>query len=115
MPKRTNLFQDVVAIIQRHLAGDADVEESAELTDALTGDICEVDVVIRGRTGGHEVVVSVEASKPARPATVEWVREMIGKRQHLETNKLGVRARDQGSLLLLEASRKRWRRDFRAA
>lgn len=88
MPKRTNLFQSVVAIIQRHIAGDAEVEESAELTDALTGDVCEVDVVIRGRTGGHDVTVSIEASKTARPATVEWVREMIGKHEHLETNKL---------------------------
>ena len=88
MPRRSNLFQDVVGIIHRHMAGEATVEESAMLEDRLTGEEQEVDVVIRGRTGQHETVVSVEATARRRKADVSWVREMVGKHQHLPTNKL---------------------------
>jgi hypothetical protein len=34
--KRTNVFQEVVAIIQEHLAGDASVEESGMLVHRYT-------------------------------------------------------------------------------
>jgi hypothetical protein len=34
MPRRSNLFQDVVAIIHRHMAEGATVEESAMLLNA---------------------------------------------------------------------------------
>ena len=43
MPKRSNLFQDVVAIIHQHMAGDAEVVESAMLPNAGAGGQTEVD------------------------------------------------------------------------
>ena len=88
MPKRRNLFQDVVEIIHRHMSVDAVVESPAMLQHKATGKEREVDVVIRSSVGGHEVVVSVEATAKGRPATVEWVEQMLGKHRELPTNKL---------------------------
>jgi hypothetical protein len=86
VPKRTNLFQKVVAIIHRHLAsGDAEVEESAILVDRRTDQEREVDVAITQRVAGHEAVVSVEATAAGRKATVQWVEQQVAKHADLPT------------------------------
>ena len=95
MPKRTNLFQEVVEIIHRHMAGEAEVESPALLPSGSTGDLREVDVVIRGNQAGHEVIVSVEAIARSRKAAVGWVEEMVGKHDDLPTSKL-VLVSDKG-------------------
>jgi hypothetical protein len=88
MPKRSNLFQEIVAIIHRHMAGDAKVEESAMLTDRRTGQEREVDVTITQEVAGHEVIVAVEATASGRKATVEWVDQMAAKHEDLPTSEL---------------------------
>lgn len=88
MPKRTNLFQEVVAIVHRHMAGDAEVEESALLPHSITGDLREVDVVIRSQVGGYEVVVGIEATAAGRAADVGWVEQLVKKHEGLPTHKL---------------------------
>jgi hypothetical protein len=88
MPRRTNVFQEVVAIIHSHMAEGATVEQSAMLVNRLTKRKREVDVVIRTNAATHEVVVGVEATKGGRMATVEWVECNIGKHQNLPTDKL---------------------------
>lgn len=88
MPRRTNLFQDVVAIIHRHMAGEAEVEESGLLVNRLTGDPREVDVVIRSQVAGHPVTVAVEATSGRRRANVEWIERMVGKHRNLPTDRL---------------------------
>ena len=88
MPKRTNIFQEVVAIIHEHMAGDAVVQESAELPHRVTGKLREVDVVIRSTVAGHDVIVSVEATAGGRKADTEWVERMIQKHRNLPTSKL---------------------------
>jgi hypothetical protein len=88
VPKRTNVFQEVVAIIQDHMAGDATVEESALLTHSVTGEPREVDVVLRSTVAGHEVIVSVEATARGRKADTTWVEAMIEKHRNLPTSKL---------------------------
>jgi hypothetical protein len=37
VPKRTTFFQDVVVVVHRHLAPEAEIEESAMLIDRHTG------------------------------------------------------------------------------
>ena len=64
MPERTDLFQEVVEIVHRHMAGDAAVEASAMLMNRRTGVRMEVDTVIRTKAAGYEIVVSVEAIGP---------------------------------------------------
>lgn len=88
MPKRTNLFQEVVEIIHRHMAGDLPVESPAMLRHKVTGKNREVDVVIRSNVAGQEVVVAVEATAKGRAADVQWVEQMLEKHHHLPTNKL---------------------------
>ena len=58
------------------------------LTNRLTGEQREVDVVVRTKTAGHEVLVAVEATAGGRKATAPWVEGMIGKHKNLPTDKL---------------------------
>jgi hypothetical protein len=88
MPQQTNLFQEVVEIIHRHMAEDATVEASAMLPSRSTGALREVDVAIRAKQAGHEVIVSVEAISRSRKAARPWVDEMVGKHADLPTSKL---------------------------
>lgn len=88
MPQRTNLFQEVVEILHRHMAGDAMVEASAMLPSRSTGALREVDVAIRAKQAGHEVIVSVEAVDRSRKADRPWVDSMVGKHADLPTSKL---------------------------
>lgn len=88
MPKRSNLFQEVVAIIHRHMAGDASVEESAMLVDRRTGQEREVDVTITQTVGAYEVIVSVEATARGRKADIKWVDAMVGMHEDLPTSEL---------------------------
>lgn len=88
MPKRTNVFQEVVAIVHRHMADDATVQESEMLVDRVSGQEREVDAVIRGSTANYEIIVSVEANARSRRASVEWVEQLIGKHGTLPTNQL---------------------------
>lgn len=88
MPRRTNIFQEVVAIIHRHMAPGAEVTESAEFRHALTNRLREVDVAITSKVAGHEVIVCVEATKTGRRADATWVEQQVGKHRHLPTSKL---------------------------
>jgi hypothetical protein len=88
MPERTNLFQQVVAIIHSHMADNATVEESAMLLDAESGVDREVDVVITSSVAGHTVVVGVEATAKGRQADVKWVEGELAKHASLPTDKL---------------------------
>lgn len=88
MPQRTNLFQQTIPMVHEHLAGDATVEESAMLPQRTTGELREVDVVIRSLVAGHEVVVSVEARAASRKADLPWVESMIAKHADLPTSQL---------------------------
>lgn len=90
MPKRSNVFQETVAIIQTHFSGEATVTESGILTDRLTGQEREVDVVVEGTLGMNPVIVGIEATAIGRPATVEWVEQLIEKHRHLPTDRLVI-------------------------
>lgn len=88
MPVRSTLLQRVAFQVHRQLAAAAQVEESSLLPDRMTGQLREVDVVIRSRVGLHEVILSIECRDHARKATVEWVEQMATKHQFLPTSKL---------------------------
>lgn len=88
MPPRSTLIQRVVFQIQRQLASDAKVEESACLLDRSSGLRREVDVVVRRKVGEHEVIIAVECRDHRRKATVEWVEQMAMKHDALPTSKL---------------------------
>jgi hypothetical protein len=64
------------------------VEASAMLPSQSTGALREVDVVIRAKQAGHDVIVSVEAMARSRKADRTWVDLMVGKHADLPTSKL---------------------------
>lgn len=79
MPIRSNRFQKLVYMIERQLAGQADVKQSVEIPDGDTGKRREVDVVIMVTSGRHRLKIGVEAvsGKGGTP----WVESMICKHQ----------------------------------
>ncbi len=88
MPPRSNLFQRLIRDLHAQLASNCSIIESAMLIDRLSGDAREVDIVLRSVVGGYELVVSIECRDRSRPATIEWVEQMIEKHNSLPTNKL---------------------------
>lgn len=88
MPKRTNAFQELAAILHTKLAPGWKVSESLLLTDAVTGDLREVDVVAQARVGIYELCISIECRDHKRPTDVIWVESMAKKHEHLPTSKL---------------------------
>ena len=94
MPARSNDFQRLVFLVKKVLAPtNATVTESKFLTDRMTGERCEVDVCIEDEFTGHSRTLCVEVRDRSRPASVEWVREMRGKHQHLPTDRLVLASR----------------------
>lgn len=88
MPKRSNEFQQLIYSIQHRVADGATVTESKFLIDRQTGDEVEVDIAIQSIVNGFPITISIEVRDRGRPATIEWVRESIGKHATLPTNKL---------------------------
>jgi hypothetical protein len=76
MPKKTNQFQELVALIERSLAPqDARVTESA----LLSGDQREIDVLIESKTGAFTMKVAVEAKDERRKMDIVRFESLIGK------------------------------------
>lgn len=105
LPRRSNLFQDIVGIIHRHMAGNATVTESALLMNRTTGKEREVDVVIMGETAGHKVTIAVEATSRGRRADVPWVEQMLESMQIFPPTSLCLSPR-----VALRIKRRHWQR-----
>lgn len=88
MPKRSNGFQKLIALVNKQLAGHAHTEESVLLTDAITGEFREVDVLIKASIADYETRLAVECIDWKRKADVTWVEKMFQKHQNLPTDKL---------------------------
>jgi Restriction endonuclease len=88
MPKRSNSFQQLIYSIQHNISNDSVVNESEFLIDRQTNGEVEVDIVIETVVNDISLIISIEVRDRKRPATVEWIRECIGKHATLPTNKL---------------------------
>jgi hypothetical protein len=88
MPKRSNLFQDVVVAVHERLSPGAEIQSSALLPHRSTGEMREVDVVVRGAIAGQPVLVAIEATASSRRATLPWVEQLVQKHAELPTSKL---------------------------
>lgn len=88
MPKRHNVFQDLMASIHQQLAAPCRMVESEMLQDAVSGQTREVDLVIRSTIADYELVISVECTDKKRPVSVVWVEQMCAKHRDLPTHKL---------------------------
>lgn len=88
MPKRTNAFQELVAIIHSRLGNGWIVTESMFLPDGITGEMREVDVVAKATVANYDLYISVECRDHRRPADVTWIESMAKKHESLSTSKL---------------------------
>lgn len=88
MPKRSNDFQKLVALINGCLHDSRKVEESALLRDKTSGAEREVDILVSSEIADVSVNMSIEVRDRARKADVIWVEQMYAKHSHLSTDKL---------------------------
>lgn len=88
MPRRSNSFQRLVALINTNLAGVTQVEESAMLPDSVTGCQREVDILITSQVAGYIVRIGIEVIATNRKADSPWIERMKAKHDNLPTDKL---------------------------
>jgi hypothetical protein len=94
MPRRTNEFQRLIALIEAQLAPDAVVRESVLLRDGKSGQQREVDLLIEAASGVHTIRIAVECQDRSRSATAEWIDQLHGKYRDLEVDKVIAVARE---------------------
>lgn len=86
MPRRSNEFQHLVAMLTALSSDGAAVHESVELIEIASTETREVDVVAIGEVAGHQTVVCIECRDWKRPQTVEWVEQACTKFDDLGAN-----------------------------
>jgi len=63
MPKRTNPFQQLIAMVVELLENGSVVTESVEYRDPAANNLREVDItVVRGQLGGKPVRIGIECT-----------------------------------------------------
>lgn len=88
MPKRTNAFQDLIALLESQLApAEARIFESKLLLDLRTGEEREVDIVIEGMIGHHPVRIGIEVIDHSRKASTPWIESIAQKHADLQIDK----------------------------
>ncbi len=88
MPKRTNSFQRLVALLNKVLGASARVTESAMVSDKVAQTLREVDVLIESEEAGYPVRIAIEVSSTGRKADAPWVEKMRAKHADLDTDVL---------------------------
>ena len=79
MPKRTNDFQVLIALVERQLAASGvRVVESDILADRLTGELREVDVWVHATVSGKDVTLAPECRDHKRKADQTWIDTLRG-------------------------------------
>jgi len=94
MPRRTNSFQELIALIERKLAPTgAQVTESAMVPETLSGKLREIDILIKCTVGIREVLVGIECRDHNRKADIQWIEQARGKFDVLPIDKRVVVSR----------------------
>lgn len=75
MPKRSNEFQRLVAMLTMLTSDGATVYESVEVMEIASQERREVDVVAFGNVAGHQSTVFIECRDWKRPQDVQWVEQ----------------------------------------
>lgn len=86
MPKRSNEFQRLVALLTMVKSDGAIVRESVEIETLDGGRKRETDVVAVGAVAGHRTVVAIEARDTKRKQDVLWVEQAKTKFERLGAN-----------------------------
>lgn len=86
MPKRSNEFQRLIALLTMAKSDGAIVHESVEIETLDGGKKREIDVVAVGAVAGHRTVVAIEARDTKRKQDVLWVEQAKTKFERLGAN-----------------------------
>ncbi len=86
MPKRSNDFQRLIAMLTQLTSGGAAVHESVEVLEIASGQRREVDVVALGEVAGHQTTVFIECRDWQRKQDVQWVEQARTKFDDLGAN-----------------------------
>lgn len=80
MPKRTNDFQKLVALVQMALAPDGAVVRESQLMDSQGAiEAREIDVLIDTKVGDYRIKIAVEAKDEGRPMDSTKFEAIMGK------------------------------------
>lgn len=94
MPRRTNTFQELIELIERQLAPTgAHVINSAMVPETLSGNLREIDILIKCTVGVREVMVGIECRDHHRKADIQWIEQARGKFDVLPIDKRVVISR----------------------
>jgi hypothetical protein len=86
MPKRSNEFQRLVAMLTMLKSDGATVHESVEVMEIASQERREVDVVAFGKVAGHQSAVFIECRDWKRPQDIQWVEQARTKFDDLAAN-----------------------------
>jgi hypothetical protein len=106
MPKRTNDFQRLIAMLAELLGEGAVVEESRMLTELDSDHQREVDVCIEGTFAGHHTLIGIECRDHDRKQDVSFVESMHAKHSHLPTDILILASSSGFTKLAVERAKK---------
>jgi hypothetical protein len=85
VPKRTNLFQRVIATVYEHQS-ESPVAESKLMFDPKAGTDREVDVIVTETVAGEKITVGVEATALSKPLALPAVQALIAKHKSIGTS-----------------------------
>ena len=87
MPKRSNDFQRLIALIERLAASPtARVVESSELPEDADSSLREIDVLIEDSVNGYPVRLAIECRDHGRKQDKIWIDQLHGKYRDLKVD-----------------------------
>lgn len=86
MPKRSNEFQRLIALLTMAKSDGAIVQESVEPMEITSDERREVDIVAVGTVAGHQSIVCIECRDWKRKQDVQWVEQARTKFDDLGAN-----------------------------
>lgn len=89
MPRRTNDFQTLIALIERQLAeSGVQVTESRIVRDVVIDQGREVDIYMVTTSGDQRRTIGIECVDHRRKADITWVEGRVQKHRDLDTDQL---------------------------
>lgn len=84
MPPQSNVFQKLVAFVAEQLSPGARVTESAQVPD-VDGVLREIDTLVEVDLPVGTLSLAFESRDRSRRSDIQWIEELIGKRNSLPT------------------------------
>src|SRR5215831_20920823 len=88
MPKRSNDFQSLIALLNRLLAPAGAVVTESNMVRDSDGQLREADVTIEYNVGSYPIVIAAECRDRKRRATVEWIEQLSTKFENTTVNQV---------------------------